>query len=226
MVGNDKQYQRIILSVVIVAAVAVFLGIFKLKSDLSAPFTLWHNREAQKAADIKASRLGLNETESLNDLFDDTDGDGLNDFEELNIYNTSPYLDDSDSDGVSDGMEVEKGTDPNCPEGQNCGAITTPTTDQEKLTVTSVEKDVEPFFGGFDLNALSASGLSETGFNGETGVGLNGNGLIGQPNPDELREQLIAAGMSAEVLAEIDDAMLLEVYQQTLGEYQTANSRF
>src|SRR3989344_3458461 len=44
----------------------------------------------------------------------DTDGDGLNDYDELYIYKTSPYLEDSDSDGVSDSAEIQKGTNPNC----------------------------------------------------------------------------------------------------------------
>lgn len=50
----------------------------------------------------------------------DTDGDGLNDYDELNKYQSSPYLKDSDGDGIDDKTEAVRGTDPNCPEGQNC----------------------------------------------------------------------------------------------------------
>ena len=50
----------------------------------------------------------------------DTDQDGLSDFDEINIYQTSPYLKDSDSDGVDDQREVARGSDPSCPEGQDC----------------------------------------------------------------------------------------------------------
>jgi hypothetical protein len=50
----------------------------------------------------------------------DTDGDTLNDWDELNIYFTSPYLSDSDSDGSSDDQEIKNSTDPNCPTGQQC----------------------------------------------------------------------------------------------------------
>ncbi|MFA6526152.1 MAG: hypothetical protein WCT26_01925 [Candidatus Buchananbacteria bacterium] len=52
----------------------------------------------------------------------DTDGDGLSDYDETNKYNSSPYLKDSDGDNIDDKTEVARGTDPNCPEGQNCFA--------------------------------------------------------------------------------------------------------
>src|SRR6476660_3391740 len=38
----------------------------------------------------------------------DTDGDGLSDAEEVNIYGTSPVLADTDGDGFSDSDEVVK----------------------------------------------------------------------------------------------------------------------
>jgi hypothetical protein len=43
----------------------------------------------------------------------DTDGDGLSDGEEVNVYGTDPRLADTDGDGLSDGEEVNvHGTDP------------------------------------------------------------------------------------------------------------------
>lgn len=55
-----------------------------------------------------------------NDKLVDTDGDGLSDFDEENIFFTSKYLTDSDGDGISDFLEIQKGTDPNCPTGSSC----------------------------------------------------------------------------------------------------------
>jgi hypothetical protein len=52
----------------------------------------------------------------------DTDGDGLNDGAEVNIYGTSPLLADTDGDGLSDGVEVNTyGTNPILPDTDNDG---------------------------------------------------------------------------------------------------------
>ena len=42
----------------------------------------------------------------------DTDGDGLNDGEEITVYGTDPLLADTDGDGASDGWEIENDYDP------------------------------------------------------------------------------------------------------------------
>ena len=46
---------------------------------------------------------------------DDSDGDGLSNDAENNIYSTDPTLLDSDGDGTPDGMEIANGLDPNNP---------------------------------------------------------------------------------------------------------------
>lgn len=45
----------------------------------------------------------------------DSDGDGLNDLDEVKFYGTNPLRVDSDGDGVSDGAEVLAGTSPTDP---------------------------------------------------------------------------------------------------------------
>lgn len=52
----------------------------------------------------------------------DTDDDGLNDWEEMNEYDTDPLNADSDDDGLTDGEEVhEYDTDPNNPDTDGDG---------------------------------------------------------------------------------------------------------
>lgn len=43
----------------------------------------------------------------------DTDGDGLFDREEVEVYKTDPKLKDTDGDGIDDGVEVDNGYNPN-----------------------------------------------------------------------------------------------------------------
>ena len=43
----------------------------------------------------------------------DTDGDGVTDGDEVNIYGTDPLNPDSDGDGIDDGDEIDLGVDPN-----------------------------------------------------------------------------------------------------------------
>lgn len=50
----------------------------------------------------------------------DSDQDGLTDYQELRVYGSSPFIADSDSDGISDADEIRNQSDPNCPEGTNC----------------------------------------------------------------------------------------------------------
>lgn len=45
----------------------------------------------------------------------DSDGDGLSDYEEINIYGTDPYNPDTDGDGMNDGDEVKAGRNPRGP---------------------------------------------------------------------------------------------------------------
>jgi hypothetical protein len=42
----------------------------------------------------------------------DTDGDGITDDDEMNVYGTDPYNADTDMDGISDSQEISSGADP------------------------------------------------------------------------------------------------------------------
>lgn len=43
---------------------------------------------------------------------EDSDGDGISDFDEMDIFGTDPQLADTDGDGVNDGLENQNGLDP------------------------------------------------------------------------------------------------------------------
>ena len=60
-------------------------------------------------------RTDLEQGFGTNPLLYDTDGDGLNDGDELVVYLTNPLSKDSDNDGLSDADELAAGTNPNNP---------------------------------------------------------------------------------------------------------------
>jgi hypothetical protein len=102
--------------VIIVAMVALIGGSFYLWRTIAKPFQVVYSGPRFLVGDEKeaAERARAQQT--------DTDGDGLSDFDETEIFFTSPYLADSDSDGQSDANEVKAGSDPNCLPGQQCAA--------------------------------------------------------------------------------------------------------
>ncbi|MFA5069833.1 MAG: thrombospondin type 3 repeat-containing protein [Patescibacteria group bacterium] len=112
----DKINERKIFALVgLIGVVALFLGFMQLLQQIRSPFL---------PEDVTLSNAALLTNEQLSEINNlrsaDTDGDGLFDYDELYVHNTSPYLKDSDSDGISDKEEVTNGTDPNCPSGQDC----------------------------------------------------------------------------------------------------------
>lgn len=92
------------------SALTIGLGFLQLRNTIYGPFALRP----------KKNNVGLFVDEQIRLQSIDTDQDGLNDFEELKFYETSPYIPDTDSDGIRDKEELDRGTDPLCPEGRLC----------------------------------------------------------------------------------------------------------
>ncbi|HTK59822.1 MAG TPA: hypothetical protein VL283_01320 [Candidatus Baltobacteraceae bacterium] len=124
----------------------------------------------------------------------DTDGDGLNDYEESYVYQTSPYLQDSDSDGADDKTELAAGEDPNCPKGKQCGA----------------------FAGGLEGSAGASATTTATLQKQEELIFQQ----LMNPTPDQIRQMLLQSGVDPKQIEGIDDATLLELYYQSLQEAQ------
>jgi hypothetical protein len=72
------------------------------------------NKEDKKILDSDADGLSDEEEKALgtNPYDQDTDHDGLGDYQEVNVYKTNPLNQDTDCDGISDGAEVKMGRNP------------------------------------------------------------------------------------------------------------------
>jgi len=172
--------------VLLIGVVGLGIGIMQWRGSFSKVFV----RQAgdyKTPAQLEAERLEEMKTK-------DTDGDGLNDYEESRVYLTSPYLADSDSDGVDDRTELAAGEDPNCPKGKSCSTSS-----------VAIEKQAT-------LSATAAAQLA----NQEEAILQQ----LMNPTPDQIRELLIQSGVKPEDIAGIDDATLIELYRQSLAEAQ------
>lgn len=146
----------------------------------------------------------------------DTDADGLNDWDELNLYKTSPYLADTDSDGFADKQEIESNNDPNCPQGKQCASSTA------APTSTVAPSD----FQNPELSALlnAADGLNETvtpTAQPSTSGALTAEqkdallkAVGASPNAATLRSVLLQAGMDKATLDRLSDADILATFEQ------------
>ena len=124
----------------------------------------------------------------------DTDGDGLSDWDELNVYHTSPFLADTNGDGIDDKTSIEMGIDPVCPKGQTCINGVPTQTSTPDTTATSTNNGLSPAEAAALQNQLGAN-----------------------PSAAALRQLFVAAGADSSSLAQIPDADLVAAYQEQLG---------
>ena len=100
--------------VVSFGSLALVFGVFYLWKHIASPFVISYVGPKFLTGDQKQQE----QMETLKKQ--DTDADGLNDYNELYVYKTSPYLKDTDGDGTEDGLEVTQGGDPNCAPNMPC----------------------------------------------------------------------------------------------------------
>lgn len=197
------------------AAVLVFSTMY-FRSNITSPFrvstaTLTNARTAIDKINASDSTL-----EAERQRAKDTDRDGLNDYAELNTYKTSPYLSDTDSDGIADAIEIAQGSDPNCPMGQSCGALT--------------NADLQPGYNASTSysNLLNAMQVKPVGPDGSTVTGSATEEFIrNAPDPSAItparaRDLLVASGLiPVEQLTGLNDAEVMQVYSATYAKVLT-----
>lgn len=172
----QKSNNNLLIYVLIVLGIsAVFLSYFQLRGAIYAPF----GRPAKPRE--------IDKSEILYDLtFQDTDQDGLTDFDERFVYLTSIYIFDSDSDSFSDKEEVEAGSDPLDPKST-------------------------PYFQTNKKESLDQENFLEQIFPSPQELEDN-RGITAEEIKDLLINQ---AGLSQNVVDKFDDKTLIKLYNET-----------
>ena len=186
--GLSKEQKIGVILLSIFSVFAIGLGILQIRNTMYAPFAL--NKKIPPLV-----RDDINTEEAL--MYRDTDKDGLNDFDESYVYLTSRYLADTDSDGLSDKAEVDKGTDPLCPEGQTCAeAGVNGDTLPNSGVIPSATSTLGPAPSPQDLEKL----LSD---------------------PAATRAMLLASGFDKKILDATSDADLMQMVKEILSATNT-----
>ncbi|HLD31542.1 MAG TPA: thrombospondin type 3 repeat-containing protein [Patescibacteria group bacterium] len=188
------------------AFLIVVLGVLQIRNNIYNPFAI-----SLEGANPQEMSILVNEEARLQSI--DTDQDGLNDYEELNFYNTSAYLPDTDSDGLTDKEEVDKGSDPLCPKGEICAiAEAEPEVEESPEEIITLPAQEQLKSGGL----MGASGLGD----------LTDLASVEEllKDPALIREALIASGeISQEELNQIDDETLVALIEQIIAEEESGN---
>jgi hypothetical protein len=221
--------QKIALTVLSFFSVLVVVAWgMQLKKNINDPLAGNTTSQTTAAATTPDDAKAAADAEALKKK--DTDGDGLSDYDELNIYHTSPYLTDTDSDGFTDKQEIDAGHDPLCPAGRQCSGtqaaastsdVTNPTS--QNTTNPVINNDLynnlatpnAPTDNSVSAPAVPAPSILNNTANVNSSAAQNILG--GQADVKVLRQALLDAGMDKTLLDKISDADLLKSYNSTLN---------
>ena len=156
----------------------------------------------------------------------DTDGDGLSDWEEENVYHTSPYLWSTAGDNVPDNVKLAMGENPLCKLGEPC----TPQAMSFNLPTTTFPlADITPPDVRASLSDI-VMGDSQVGENirqaaDEAGVNLDTTDMIPR-DAALLRQALLQTGqVTAEQLDKVTDDQLLKYFDEAKVEVQNQSPK-
>ena len=169
----------------------------------------------------------------------DTDTDGLSDYDELYLYQTSPYLEDSDSDGFNDFEEIKSNNDPNFPQGQTCQAqgaslgsqlpssldnLANLSTEQIKQLLVEQGMSLEEVnkFSETELRQVyeeTLNAVQEPGYFNELMANQAAN-----LTPAEIKQILLSSGVKEEEIAKFSDEELTKLWQEAAAQAEPGAS--
>jgi len=232
LISRPEQTQ---IALGMVAIVALIFGFWQLKTAIRLPIGLVGTSETNTSSE-GVSSVGEDVAKLQGQ---DSDQDGLSDYDELYIYKTSPYLADTDSDGYDDKTEVTSGNDPNCAPNTKCQPViliqpntenepgSSPTAEQIRnlLRQAGISEADLAKYDDAELLKLYQEVSGEINVSGDTSDGAGDKinltpeqkQLISQMSGAELRQFLINGGVAPAALQGVNDATLKALVMKQLG---------
>jgi len=231
MSNKSKVFQIFCLSVL--GLFVLVLGFVQIRGAIYGPFGGFKKSNTKK-------ELVLTQEEILSILSEqakqeDTDKDGLSDYDEVYLYQTSPYIQDSDSDAFSDQEEVDTGSDPLNPnstpyhqpkDASKDYLLADPLPEVSENKEFSLE-DIRNFLiqtAGIDkeiVDNIDDNELKKLYNETKIETGIDPQDLESSYSPEVnillLRQALIDEGVDALMLEQIDDEALRSMFLENLG---------
>jgi len=223
----------LLVGLTVLAVLTLVLGFTQIRGAIEGPFSQFKTKPRQITQEELADYLKKQ----------DTDHDGLSDYDEGSVYKTSPYLADSDSDGYTDYEEIKAKSNPldsqSTPyrkkESQGTALEQvykpSPSPSQELAEEISIQEIRKLLIqSGLDqatvdkiddktLKELYNETRKETGINPQTmGQGSASIEQNTELKPEEIRQLLLLGGADPEILKQVDDQTLKTLFEQMVAE--------
>lgn len=242
----SREQQVVLVLLVVLGVGGLALGFQSFGTNIRRPFVQQLQEYAQAGDYLTPEERAQQEEQELKNK--DTDEDGLNDYDELNVFNTSPYLKDTDSDGFDDQTEVFSNNDPNCPEGEDCSqqleeeAVpdNQDSTDQLVSPAGDGVQDSASLGGSQQLDSLLGNVAAQGGDQAESAATTGGalSGLAGGQidsredlmqffnnlSSDQIRAAMIDAGIPEEQLQGLSDEEVKKLFNEAIGQAEESGA--
>lgn len=207
---------------VLCATGALVFSYLNVREGIYAPFKvsleeIQKNKDLLKDPTVEAEKLAKRV---------DSDGDGLSDWDEENIYHTSPYLWSTAGDSMPDNVKIALGENPLCKHGEACdvsGSMTfnlpSSTYPGAELVGNNVQDDLGSILMG---NTQAGKNFQDTA--SQAGVDLTTDNLIPR-DPALLRQALLQTGKVKQAdLDKLTDEQLLKYFDEAKAEVDKSNA--
>ena len=218
---KEQKISLVILGVC--GILAMGLSVYNISNTIRAPFLV-------NKSEIANSKKIIGETDDeklAREKRTDTDGDGLSDWDESNIYHTNPNLRDSCGDGIPDNVRVLTGRNLGCLNAPNPGG----NLDYSQVDSTSTDLFTNP--QGLNLlnptgGALGGASSTQDGASSTVVGGVDVNpeaaGMLPR-DPVSIRQALTQSGkIDPAELSQMTDQQLLDIYDAAVqADTQSVN---
>lgn len=215
----NKSKRVAFITFVVGAILLFFFSFLNLMDNIASPFRgsltqLEEDKDLLKDPETESTALAKRT---------DTDGDGLSDWDEENIYKTSPYLWSTAGDSVPDNVKLALGENPLCKHGEKCdssqmkfdlGTSTLPYADLVSGT-NNVNSTLNEYMLGNSTQAKDFQAQASS-----TGVSLDWKNQIPR-DPAVLRKALVDSGkITEDELSKVTDEQLLKMFDEAMTELE------